>query len=321
LLKERVGEITTLKQSIDDLSAEKTNLSARCDADRQRIEDLEFQIEEHMMGVAANANLAQQAPAQAPLPAAAAPVVAEDTRKDDESIKMVLTQLDLQKKLNETHLNEVKLLNKQIDDFKIEIAQLRLGEEVHSQERIESKKRIDALETEVTTLQAEIKENEKLKENFKVLELNLKVTNEEYEKKVAELTSELKTLSVNLHESENQKTDLEFLYQENMAKLTEANQKHEEKVKEFNSLLSLNENVSAAEKQRVSEIEFTLEEHKIQVQDLETRLSELTAAKAEQSAKVEKEIQDLREASAKLEAEKSSLEAAKNSQITELVKN
>ena len=49
-LEEKARELAALKATISDLHANRSSLLAQCDSDRQRIEDLEFQIEEHRMG-------------------------------------------------------------------------------------------------------------------------------------------------------------------------------------------------------------------------------------------------------------------------------
>ena len=85
---------------------------------------------------------------------------ASASHKEEDNVKMVLTQLELQKKINEPHLSEIKLLNKQVEDFKFEIAQLRLGDEVHSQTKLDNKKKMDELESELSKLRQELEQSE-----------------------------------------------------------------------------------------------------------------------------------------------------------------
>ena len=341
-------EITELQRIIDELSANKTSLAAQCENDRQRIEDLEFQIEEHKMGLAANSLPSQSTEEQIQTVSSTTTAVeaASASHKEDENVKMVLTQLELQKKLNQSHLSEIKLLNKQVEDFKLEIAQLRLGDEVHSQAKLETIKKMDELESELSKLRQELEQSETVRENMKHAELNLKVTSEELEKKVSTLSEQLSAASSQLSESENQKSEIEFVYEENLAKLTELTHKHEEKVRQLNAMLAQKEDFKLNEEQKTNEFEFALEEHMIQVQDLEARLAEAESgasklveenralrqsltAKSEElcdfarqmqeaNEKQSEEVTRWREAVSEAEKAKAALESSNNAEVEEL---
>lgn len=54
-IEEKDNEIKRLSETIETLQERKTTLIAQCELDRTKIEDLEFQIEEHKLGCIANA--------------------------------------------------------------------------------------------------------------------------------------------------------------------------------------------------------------------------------------------------------------------------
>lgn len=77
-LEEKDTEIKRLSETISSLVERKTSLLAQCELDRTKIEDLEFQIEEHKLGCAkADASVTESPPA----PVAAEP--ATPTKQDD----------------------------------------------------------------------------------------------------------------------------------------------------------------------------------------------------------------------------------------------
>jgi TolA-binding protein len=80
------------------------------------------------------------------------------------------------------------------------------------------------------------------------------------------LSVKLKEASTKLESSESQKRELEFLYEETNAKLSELTLKIDEKTKE---VIGLRQNQT----ERQTDIEFAYEEQKVSVQELETKLN------------------------------------------------
>ena len=80
------------------------------------------------------------------------------------------------------------------------------------------------------------------------------------------LSVKLNEASSKLESSESQKSELEFLYEETNAKLSELTLKLDEKTKE---VIGLRQNQT----ERQTDIEFAYEEQKVFVQELETKLN------------------------------------------------
>jgi hypothetical protein len=80
------------------------------------------------------------------------------------------------------------------------------------------------------------------------------------------LSVKLKEASTKLESSESQKSELEFLYEETNAKLSELTLKIDEKTKE---VIGLRQNQT----ERQTDIEFAYEEQKVSEQELETKLN------------------------------------------------
>jgi len=325
LLEDRNEEINRLNESIKSLKDNKATLLSQLDSDRTKIEDLEFQIEEHKLGCAAVASpdtttttfvSNQQQPSS------------EEIRSisvaDEENL--LLKQLQLQKDICKNHLEETKFLKEQIDILNIDLKQLRLGEEVYAGEKQELKKSLSELETQYNTKISELNQEINLKdEKLNVLETSLRKFEQENEdlKKndlvVNKLNADLADLSNRLSQSERNKSDLEFLNEEHKVKIGELNAKLDdldaklsEKTKELNSL-----KLSSTEKE--TDVEFALEEQKAINQELEAKLASFSSNNSEEKSRLETEIQSLKESVNKLESEKIEIDSIKTNQISELV--
>lgn len=123
-----------------------------------------------------------------------------------------------------------------------------MGEEVFAKEKNELVKSLDEIETQLNVAKLEADENVKLKEKLSQAAAEEQV--------MIQLRQELAELNDKLHASENQRGELEFLYQESVAKLEEKQQK-----------------AGGDSARQVSELEFALEEQKVAVQELETKLA------------------------------------------------
>ncbi len=302
-IEDKTRQIETLNQSIAELNESKQKLLAQCENDRIRIEDLEFQIEEH--------KLESNAPQNSP-PGPSSKELQQQESLNDDQVRMFSNELELQRKLIDTHLDQIKVLNKQIDDQKVEIAQLKLGDEVHRSEKVDLKKKIDELSDQLSKSQHVAQECANLRETLKLVEINLEGTKKEYTKRVNDLESELNQLRDTLNLNENKKSEIEFLYQENLAKLSELTQKYDQKCQEYHTL---------SENQKLGDVEFILEEQKILVQDLEAKLSELTNAKQQAALNYDAQINDLNAKLVEVENKKSRIESEKDTQINKLEKS
>lgn len=186
-----------------------------------------------------------------------------------DSTHLLLKQLELQKEISKNHQEEIKFWKEQTEALNIEVKQLRLGEEVYAKEKSELVKSLDEIEAQLKVAKLEADENVKLKEQLTRAAADELVT--------AELRKELADVQNKLTVSENQRSELEFVYQETVAKL-------EEKQKETASGGGGGE----ASRQAVSELEFALEEQKVLVQELEAKLA---AAKSEEAERL-RELED-----------------------------
>lgn len=120
---------------------------------------------------------------------------------------MLLKQLDIQKDISKNHQEEIKFWKEQTDALNIEVKQLRLGEEVYLKEKTELVKSLDEIEAQLKVAKLEAEENVKLKERLS------HVMNDEMV--IAKLKQDLNELKDRLQVSENQKSELDFIYQVN----------------------------------------------------------------------------------------------------------
>lgn len=126
--------------------------------------------------------------------------------------------------------------------------QLRLGEEVFVKEKSELAKSLDEIDAQLRVAKLEAEENVKLKEKLSQASAD--------EQAMDKLRLEISELKDKLQVSENQRSELEFVYQESVAKLEEKQAK-----------------LGGDANRQVSELEFALEEQKVAVQELESRLT------------------------------------------------
>ena len=293
-LEERDDQIMRLTETIEQLKENKQTLITQLVSDKTKIEDLEFQIEEHKLGCV------DTSVSSGGTDETAAAVKPQRTQLDkDEEDDLVMKQLKLQQEVCKNHLEETKFLKDQVETLSIELKQLRLGEEVYAQEKRDLKKSLDEIETQLNIAKLEAAENVKLKEQLVTLEnLNKKLDQEKEELKkneliIAALNADINQVKVQLEQSENQKSEFEFLYHEESAKIGDLNLKMEEKNKEIIALKQLqNENET--------DVEFALEEQKVLVQELEQKLalkidenSTLTADKLTLEQNQSAQIKDL----------------------------
>ena len=287
-LEERDDQIMRLTETIEQLKENKQTLITQLVSDKTKIEDLEFQIEEHKLGCVDTSVSSGGAD-----DAAAAAVKPQRTQSDkDEEDDLVMKQLRLQQEVCKNHLEETKFLKDQVETLSIELKQLRLGEEVYAQEKRDLKKSLDEIETQLNIAKLEAAENVKLKEQLHSLEgLNKKLDQEKEELKkneliIAALNADINQVKVQLEQSENQKSEFEFLYHEESAKIGDLNLKMDEKNKEIIALKQLqNENET--------DVEFALEEQKVLVQELEQKLATLVAEKQTLEHTQSAQIKDL----------------------------
>jgi DNA repair exonuclease SbcCD ATPase subunit len=120
---------------------------------------------------------------------------------------LLLKQLDIQKEISKNHQEEIKFWKEQTDALNIEVKQLRLGEEVYLKEKTEMVKSLDEIEAQLKVAKLEAEENVKLKERLS------HVMNDEMV--IAKLKQDLNELKDRLQFSENQKSELDFIYQVN----------------------------------------------------------------------------------------------------------
>lgn len=295
LIQQKDEEITSLKQTIDSLKEAKSDLIQQHDTDRTRIEDLEFQIEEHKLGIVKSDDENSSA----------APNHDISLSKHDSSVSsnheeenLVLKQLKLQQDISKNHLEEIKFLKEQIDTLNIDLKQLRLGEEVYSQEKRDFKKIIEERENELSLAKKGADECFSLKESIKELEAKLKFVNDESETSKNKWTAMINGLNARLQSSETQRSEIEFLYEESSVKLGDLNSKLEEKEKEIgqlkNEIGSCKQSLSMLNTSQANDdLEFSLEEQKVQVQELESKLSSMQLAHKDELKKLNDTIIDL----------------------------
>lgn len=160
--------------------------------------------------------------------------------------------------------------------------QLRLGEEVYAKEKSELVKSLDEIEAQLKVAKLEAEENVKLKEK-----LNQAAADEVV---MSQLRQEISEMKDKLQVSENQRAELEFVYQESVAKLEEKQQK----------MLAGGDET----KQQVSELEFALEEQRVLVQELESKLT----AKSDELGQLEAQIKELNQKFSDAEAQRVTLQ-------------
>lgn len=187
---------------------------------------------------------------------------------------MLLKQLELQKEISKNHQEEIKFWKEQTETLKIEVNQLRLGEEVYIKEKSELAKSLDEIENQLKVAKLEAEENVKLKEKLGQAQADVQA--------MEKLRQEIVELKDKLQASENQRSELEFVYQESVAKLEEKQQK-----------------MGGDASRQVGELEFALEEQKVLVQELKTEL-------AEKSDELEKVKVQFKEISTKFEESETS---------------
>lgn len=83
-LDEKDTEIKRLNDTIVTLQEKKTTLLAQCELDRTKIEDLEFQIEEHKLGCAKTDASLTESPATGAVETTAAQASPPPSPKEDE---------------------------------------------------------------------------------------------------------------------------------------------------------------------------------------------------------------------------------------------
>lgn len=148
----------------------------------------------------------------------------------------------------------------------------RLGEEVYAKDKSDLQKTIEGLEGQVKEASTKSAEHAKLLEQFKELTDQHKQLDSERNELNAKLT-ELTTLRTQLEFSENQKAEFEFQFQEENAKCNELTNK----LTELQIMLNERNQEIVAHKesqgQGETDLEFALEEQKVLVQELESKLT------------------------------------------------
>lgn len=185
----------------------------------------------------------------------------------------------MQKDISKNHQEEIKFWKEQTETLKIEVNQLRLGEEVYIKEKSELVKSLDEIEAQLKVAKLEAEENVKLKERLSQATADEQVMDK--------LRLEISELKDKLQASENQRSELEFVYQESVAKLEEKQQK-----------------LGGDASRQVGEMEFALEEQKVLVQELESKLT----AKCDELERMEVQFKELLEKYAESEASKTNLQ-------------
>lgn len=288
---------------IENLQEKKSSLLAQCELDKTKIEDLEFQIEEHKLGCVNQNGTIVETPTTAESTAVTAPPTTTEpsspSNTSQEEIKIILQQLDLQKEISKSHCEEIKCWKEQVDSLNIEVKQLRLGEEVFLKEKSDLIKSLDEIEQQLKIAKQEADENVKLKDKLQQLETTVNKLNDE--NAIGKLKHELNELNSKLQQSESQKSEIEFLYEEAVAKL-------DDKIKEAQQASA----TSAVSDEKQTDLEFALEEHKILVQELKAKLTQVNSEKDELIGQHNSQVNSLND-------KYSSFEATKNELITKLV--
>lgn len=109
-MEERDSEIARLTDTVTNLTEQTTSLTAQLDTENTRIEDLEFQIEEHKLGCVESDEAVSVTPVEATL----------STGQDD-----ILIRLQSQQEACKKHLDESKGLKEQVEALKIDLKQLK----------------------------------------------------------------------------------------------------------------------------------------------------------------------------------------------------
>ena len=113
--------------------------------DRAKIEDLEFQIEEHKLGCV-DKDAADEEKRQDTISHAE---TEQQQRLHQNESNDILNSLKLQQSISKNQLEEIKFLKEEIDRLNIELKQLRLGEEVYAKEKVDTKKQLDEIEQQL----------------------------------------------------------------------------------------------------------------------------------------------------------------------------
>jgi CAP-Gly domain-containing linker protein 1 len=180
ILNERNTQVIKLEESINELKDNKTDLVSKLDADRTKIEDLEFQIEEHKLGCIDKnddnneddntKNNSRINPEKSNSPNVA------QLSQEDADFKQ---KLDSQLLLCNSHLEENKQLKEQIDSLNVDLKQMKLGHEVFTQEKEDLKKQNEEKSLKLEEAKAQAAELIELKQKFADLQIELNKNQEE----------------------------------------------------------------------------------------------------------------------------------------------
>ena len=133
--------------------------------DRTKIEDLEFQIEEHKLGCVdkENDNDNTQSQRNNNANVSSGLISDEQQRQHENESNEILNSLKLQQNISKNQLDEIKFLKEEIDRLNIELKQLRLAEEVYTKEKSDTKKQLDEIEKQLNVAKEEAEANVLLK--------------------------------------------------------------------------------------------------------------------------------------------------------------
>ncbi len=133
--------------------------------DRTKIEDLEFQIEEHKLGCVDKENDNENTQSQRNNNAnvSGGLISDEQQRQHENESNEILNSLKLQQNISKNQLDEIKFLKEEIDRLNIELKQLRLAEEVYTKEKSDTKKQLDEIEKQLNVAKEEAEANVLLK--------------------------------------------------------------------------------------------------------------------------------------------------------------
>lgn len=133
--------------------------------DRTKIEDLEFQIEEHKLGCVDKENDNENTQSQRNNNAnvSSGLISDEQQRQHENESNEILNSLKLQQNISKNQLDEIKFLKEEIDRLNIELKQLRLAEEVYTKEKSDTKKQLDEIEKQLNVAKEEAEANVLLK--------------------------------------------------------------------------------------------------------------------------------------------------------------
>ena len=152
------------------LQENKTTLLTQQANDRTKIEDLEFQIEEHRLGCGDKENDDDHTQPQrnntsnSNLSGSGVGLISDEQhRQHQNESNELLNSLKLQQSISKNQLDEIKFLKEEIDRFNIELKQLRLAEEVYTKEKSDTKKQLDEIEKQLNVAKEEAEANVLLK--------------------------------------------------------------------------------------------------------------------------------------------------------------